>query len=132
MADRLRAKEKTDMQKLIRLVLDTPLSSKEPLVEVDGERSLEEYKKAPVDIKTRIVLQMAADAMKGDSKARQDIFKYGGFEPIKEQHLMVETPVIIDDMGADPATPVEGAAVEGAVEGYVVDEVYDDPEESGE
>ncbi len=126
MADKLRAKEKADMQKLIRLVLDTPLSNKEPLVEVDGERSLEEYKKAPVDIKTRIVLQMAADAMKGDCKARQDIFKYGGFEPVKEQHLMVDTPTIIDDM-SNPGTPVESA-----VEGYVVDEVYDDPEESGE
>lgn len=124
---KLNKKERADMQKLINLVLNTPISKKDgPIVEVDGERSFEEFKKAPVDIKTRIVLQMAADAMKGDARARGDILKYGGFEPIKEQAISLELPTIVDDMG----NPVKEEAAEKFVESFIPDEIYDDNEES--
>ena len=122
MAERLKAKEKQDMQKLIRMIFDSPLSNKEELLEVDGERSIEDFKKANVDIKTRILLQITMDAMKGDRQCAEFLFKYGGFEPPKEQHVTMETPTIIDDM-APKQEPVDP-------EPYIPKVIYDDPDES--
>ena len=95
-----RANDKRDMQRLIRTVLASPLTDG-PMLEVDGKRPLDSFKKKNSDVQTRIIINAALDAAAGDDKARAFIFKYGGYEPVKEQSLTVELPTFVDDMTDD-------------------------------
>lgn len=92
-----KANEKRDMQRLIQLVLSSPLYEGE-VSKVDGTRSIESFKKVNTDVQSRIIINTAIDAVKGDARSREFLFKYGGFEPVREQSLTMETPIIIDDM----------------------------------
>lgn len=84
-----------DMQNLINAVLDSPLETG-PVKKVDGEASLKSFKGANTDVKTRIILQFALDASKGDDKKANFLFKYGGLEPKLEQDVTLDMPVFVD------------------------------------
>lgn len=92
-------RETLDMKRLIRLALDSPLTDGK-IFEIDGEKPIEFFKKRNTDVKTRMVLQVAVDAAKGDLKSAEFLMKYGGFEPPKEQNVTVELPTIVDDITA--------------------------------
>lgn len=100
-----RTNDRRDMQRLIRTVLASPLSSNGEVLRVDGERSIESFKKKNTDVQTRIVINAALGAASGDAKARDFIFKYGGFEPVKEQSVSVDLPTFVDDMGEPEPVP---------------------------
>lgn len=100
--------DRRDVQRLIRAVLASPVKDG-PVTEVDGERSVESFKKQNTDMQTRILLNTAIDAAAGDAKARDFLFKYAGFEPVKEQTVTVDMPTFIDDMG-DPEELPDGPA----------------------
>lgn len=86
-----------DLERIIRLVLNSPVEDGEVFT-VDGKRSISEFRKKNTDVKTRIVLQTAVEAMKSSPKHIELLFKYGGFEPKKDDALMINLPLIIDDM----------------------------------
>lgn len=99
-----RRNDRRDVQRLIRAVLTSPMKDG-PTVEVDGERSIESFKRQNTDMQTRILLNTAIDAASGDAKARDFLFKYAGFEPVKEQSVTVDMPTFIDDMGEPEEVP---------------------------
>lgn len=117
-----RANEKRDMQRLIQLVLASPMKDGE-MKKVDGEASIESFKKANTDMQSRIIINTAIDAATGDAKAREFLFKYGGFEPIKEQSISVDRPIIIDDMTLPADQESEDKEEQDPTEGITV---YDD------
>lgn len=93
-------RNRRDMQNMINAILNSPI--KEGMTEeIDGIRSLESMKKVNTDVLTRIIIQMALDAMKGDEKKAKLLFDYAGFAPVKEQAVSVELPQFIDDMSLD-------------------------------
>lgn len=106
-----RRNDRRDVQRLIRAVLASPVKDG-PTVEVDGERSVESFKKQNTDMQTRILLNTAIDAAAGDAKARDFLFKYAGFEPVKEQAVTVDMPTFIDDMGEPEEMPDGPADIE--------------------
>lgn len=94
-----RKSDKSEIKDLIQEILDSPIK-KSPIVEVDGFRDISSFKNANTDVKTRILLQIAMSAMKGDKASAEFLMKYGGFEPIKESKVTIDTPTFIDDISA--------------------------------
>lgn len=92
-----RKSDKTEIKELIQEILDSPIK-KSPIVEVDGLRDISSFKNANTDVKTRILLQIAMSAMKGDKASAEFLMKYGGFEPAKEAKVTIDTPTFIEDM----------------------------------
>lgn len=90
-------KGRKDLQNIIGAVLEAPLKDG-VMEELEGGRSLESMKKKNTTILTRIVIQMAVDAMKGDEKKAKLLFDYGGMAPVKEQQVAVDLPQFVDDM----------------------------------
>lgn len=86
-----------DMQILIGMVLDSPISAG-TVTQVDGRRSIEEYAELNTDVKTRIVMKQAIMAMNGNIKAADFLFHYGGMEPVKEANVTADAPIIIEDI----------------------------------
>ena len=113
--------DRRDLQRLIRMVLSSPLNDDDEILEVDGKRSIEAFKKKNTDMQTRIIINTAVDAAKGDAKAREFIFKYGGLEPVREQQITVDIPSFIDDIsGSDEPSPDTEAPTEDDIV------IYDD------
>lgn len=92
-----RRNSRRDMQQLITMVLDSPLGPGNVDV-VDGTKPISAYEKANTDVKTRIILQYALDAMHGNIKAADFLFKYGGYEPVHEANVSLDTPTFIEDI----------------------------------
>lgn len=118
----MREHEDVDIRRLIHLVLDSPslplseerVVSKDgklisgPLESPDGTTSLKEFKGKNTLASTRLIINMAAQAINGDVKAADFLMKYGGFTPPREEKVSVDLPVIIDDM-TDKKSPAEEA-----------------------
>ena len=116
-----KANDRRDMQRLIRMVLASPVNSDEEMQVVDGKKSIESFKKKNTDMQTRIIINTAVDAAKGDAKAREFIFKYGGLEPVKEQQITVDIPTFVDDIsGPEEQAPSDSAPTEDDIV------IYDD------
>lgn len=105
----IKQNERRDMQELIQLILASPVGEG-PLEHISGTKALSMYGKANLDVKTRILMQFAVDAMHGDKKAAEFLFKYGGYEPIKEEQRALDVPVLIEDIPMMP--PKETVQVE--------------------
>ena len=93
-----RARAQRDTKEIAQLILDKPMREDEILVDVDDKRSIEALMKYNTDVKTRIMMRMAGEAMNGDIKAAEFIMKYSGNEPAREATLNVNIPTFIDDM----------------------------------
>ena len=94
-----------DTKRLIRLVLDSPMKPGYAYA-VDGVKSMKELSELNTDVKTRVILQIAKQAMQGDIKSAQFLMKYGGLEPETRSMLTVELPQFIDDVAPPSALPV--------------------------
>lgn len=105
---RLEERRRDDLKDLIRIILDSPLKDKGKVAEADGEISLSELSKKNTNVMTRIVMSMANSAARGEVKPAELLFRYGGYEPIKEQNININTPNLIDDMTCR-AVPVVAA-----------------------
>lgn len=101
-----RTNDRRDTQRLIRMVLASPLADG-PIMEVDGVTPIKKFEKQNVDVQTRILLNTAAQAMGGNDKARTFLFKYAGLEPVAEQSVTVELPTFVDDMGEPEELPAQ-------------------------
>ena len=86
-----------DLQNIICATLESPIRLGE-VEEVDGVRPLASMKKTNTTVLTRIVIQMAVDAMKGDEKKAKLLFDYAGFAPVKESQIAVDLPQFVDDI----------------------------------
>ena len=93
----LRRQSKREMADTIRLLLNTPMSVG-PVTDIEDVESLQELADRNVTISTRILMRKAIAAMKGDDKAAQFLFEYGGLKPVEDKHVSVDLPVFIDDL----------------------------------
>ena len=129
-----RKSDKTEIRELIQEILDSPIK-KSPVVEVDGLRDISSFKNANTDVKTRILLQIAMSAMKGDKASAEFLMKYGGFEPAKEAKVTIDTPTFIDDiaMGDESSEQIENGETPKIESADMVDDlpIYVDISEAG-
>lgn len=114
-------KDREDMKRLIRLFMNTPLKNM-PTVDPEKATCIESYNKQNTDVKTAMTLAVIKGAIKGDLKCAEFLMKYGGFELPKEANITVDTPNIINDMGA-PIPEEESEEQEETVDAVI----YDDP-----
>lgn len=119
-----RKRSRSDLQKIIGLVLDSPLNDA-PMEEVTGELSVQSLATMNTDMKSRIILRAALSAANGDLKSAEFLMKYGGYTPPVESEVSVDIPTIVDDIGSDPI-PVEAAEEDDAMEGMSIYEGDDD------
>lgn len=99
--DRARRKRsRADLQKIIGLVLDSPLNEGET-EEIRGDISVQTLATMNTDLKSRIILRMALGAANGDLKSAEFLMKYGGYTPPTESEVTMDVPRIIDDIGTD-------------------------------
>ena len=92
-----RKNAKRDMKMLIREILETPVNEGR-VYSVDDVNSVAELAKLNTDVRTRIILAIANDASRGDTKAAEILFKYGGYTPAVEANVSVRLPQIINDL----------------------------------
>lgn len=92
-----RKNAKRDMKMLIREILETPISEGRTY-SIDDVHSVSELAKLNTDVRTRIILSVANDATRGDIKAAELLFKYGGYTPAVEANVSVRLPQIINDL----------------------------------
>ena len=93
-----KARAKRDVKEIAQLILDKPMAESGELKDVNDINSMEMLMSSNVDVKTRIMMRMAGEAMNGDIKAAEFIMKYSGNEPARETNLNVNIPTFIDDM----------------------------------
>jgi hypothetical protein len=93
-----------DLTEIVRLVLSSPLKRGEEIIRADGEMAMEELSEHNTDVQTRIVMQMAYDAAKGDVKAAEFLLKAGDLNPAERREITLDVPQLIDDM-TDRLTP---------------------------
>lgn len=108
---RLDERRREDLRDVIRIILASPLKKDGTVTYADGAMSLQQLSKHNTNVMTRIVMSTADSAARGDVKSAELLFKYGGFEPVKEQNITVNTPQLIDDMTCR-AEPVISAVLE--------------------
>lgn len=99
-----RKRSRADLQKIIGLVLDSPLNDGE-MEEVKGDISVQTLATMNTDLKSRIILRMALGAANGDLKSAEFLMKYGGYTPPAETEVTMDVPRIIDDIGTDDTPP---------------------------
>ena len=99
-----RKRSRADLQKIIGLVLDSPLNDGE-MEEVKGDISVQTLATMNTDLKSRIILRMALGAANGDLKSAKFLMKYGGYTPPAETEVTMDVPRIIDDIGTDDTPP---------------------------
>ena len=99
-----RKRSRADLQKIIGLVLDSPLNDGE-MEEVKGDISVQTLATMNTDLKSRIILRMALGAANGDLKSAEFLMKYGGYTPPAETEVTMDVPRIIDDIGKDDTPP---------------------------
>lgn len=133
-------KDRQDIQRLIRLVLDAPVYKTKgrkpnPVVELEGDMSIEDIKGKNTTVATRILTVQALQAVNGELKSAEFLMKYGGLEPVKEQTVTLETPTFVDDLDGDEEQAPQYAAsgdggddAESAILKSAV--LYNDPDES--
>lgn len=129
-------KDRQDMQRLIRLILDTPIHSTggkkgQKQVELSEGMTLDDLKGQNTDVKTRMLTVQALSACNGDKAAAEFLMKYGGLEPIKEQTVTLEPPTFVDDLGDDDLgepIEIEKSKDDEAILRDAV--IYNDPDES--
>lgn len=123
-----RRRSRADMQKIINLVMDSPLNDA-PTEEIDGRTAVKVLATKNTDLKARIILQMAVNAALGDLKSAEFLMKYGGYTPPAETEVTMDLPRIIDDFGTDDPEalpkPEEGEQ-QDALDGVAI---YDDGDE---
>lgn len=112
----LNSRTQVDMQRLIRMVLSSPMQSGMDIVEVDGVTGLKDYKGKNTDVQTRIILQLAIDSIKGDEKKAKLLLDYAGYAPVKEQSISVETPQFFDDISAKMEISADSDAIKKLIE----------------
>lgn len=103
--------DKKAVSRVIRAVLDCPVEDR-PLMRVGKTTTYSAFRTSNVDVKTRIAVRIAGDAMNGDVKAADFLMKYGGYEPPKETTVHVELPKFIDDLPDDELINVTNAVLE--------------------
>lgn len=90
------ASTKAELKSIIRTIMESPVNGSE-VIRADGKISIEKFKGKNTDVQTRMILQMALNAMRGDKASAEFLMKYGGYEPIKEQKVTIERPTLIND-----------------------------------
>jgi len=93
MADHAR----TDVTDIIRQVLVSPIKKEGVVREPDGHISMEELSRSNTTVQTRIITQLAYNAIQGDVKSAEFLMKYGGYAA-PEREMAVDMPIIVDDV----------------------------------
>lgn len=104
------SRDSKDAQRIARAILFMPLHDA-PTMESES-CSFDEISTKNVNVYTRIMLQMAHDAMKGDVKKAQFLVRQAGMEAAPETVVSVMMPTFLDDMTVNitPEKPGIGPA----------------------
>jgi len=121
---------KTDVTDIIRQVMASPIKKTGEVREADGIISMEELSKSNTTVQTRIVTQMAFNAIQGDVKSATFLMTYGGYAAPEVRENDDDTLVIIDDVTnrLEPIPPSRLALADG---GLVVDNAVEEVGEDG-
>lgn len=87
-----------ELTNIITMVLQSPIKEDTVVRKADGKTSMEVLSGSNTDVRTRIVVQMAYNACKGDTKAATWLMTYGGFVPGSDKETVLDGPQIIDDI----------------------------------
>lgn len=108
-----RIRRKQDLQDVIDLIMHSPLKKGEVIkLSPDNPVPLSELKGKNVEMQTAMVLSMASGAVGGDVKKAEWMCKYGGYEPVKETKLQVESITFIDDIPNEVQAAVTSVAMD--------------------
>lgn len=107
---------KTDVTDIIRQVMMSPIKRTGEVVEADGKISMEELSHANTTVQTRIITQMAFNAIQGDVKSATFLMTYGGYAAPEVKESQEDSLVIIDDVTnrLEPIPPSRLALAAGA------------------
>lgn len=97
-----KANIKRDTKEIVQLIMDSPIreiDEDNPLLDFDKEHSFDYMKTANTDVRTRMWLRVAGEAMNGNLKAAELMLKASGEEPAKETNINVNLPTFVDDLG---------------------------------
>ena len=108
---------RSDVSDIIKQVLASPIKKEGAVREADGRISMEELSHSNTTVQTRIITQMAFNAIQGDVKSAEFLMKYGGYVLPEVREQTIDMPVIIDDVSnrLDPIPPSR-LALEAAAE----------------
>lgn len=95
--DTEKKRSRRDLQNIINAVLVSPIRAGD-VMEADGDVDFAAVKKSNTTVLTRIVMELAYGAMKGDEKKAKILFDYAGLAPVKEKQISVDLPQFVDDM----------------------------------
>lgn len=94
-----KARRKQDLQDVIDIIMHSPLKKGDVLrLSTESPIPLSELKGKNIEMQTAMVLSMASGAVGGDVKKAEWLCKYGGYEPVKESKVQVESVTFIDDI----------------------------------
>lgn len=94
-----KARRKQDLQDVIDIIMHSPLKKGDVLkLSPDSPIPLSELKGKNIEMQTAMVLSMASGAVGGDVKKAEWLCKYGGYEPVKESKVQVESVTFVDDI----------------------------------
>lgn len=111
------ARRKADLQTTIDLIMHSPLKKGEVIrLTAENPIPLKDLKGANVEMQTAMILSMASGAVSGDVKKAEFLCKYGGYEPVKEAKVAVESVTFIDDIPRPALEPVVTAITESLKE----------------
>lgn len=92
-------REKKSMQQTADIILNLYLNGDKP-ADIEKVKSIQEIKSANVTVKERIIMGLAVDAMKGDTRASRLLMELmGELSDKKEINLTGAVPVMFVDEG---------------------------------
>lgn len=93
-----KSRQKQDLKDLIQLVMESPVNSSDPnFVQADGNLSIEALASMNKDGQTAVIVNLIQLAARGNVKAAELLFKYGGYTPPKEVEMKV-VPTFINNL----------------------------------
>lgn len=96
-----KANSKRDTKEIVQLILDSPIreiTDDDPMLNFEDGKSFDFMKSANTDVRTRMWLRVAGEAMNGNLKASELMMRAAGEEPVKETNINVNLPTFVDDM----------------------------------
>ena len=99
LANQESARRRQDLQDVIDLIMHSPLKKGE-IIRLSAENPipLSSLKGENVEAQTAMALSMMSGAIGGDVKKADWVCKYGGYEPVKETKLQIDSVTFVDDI----------------------------------
>lgn len=110
----MKARRKKDLKEIIDIVMHSPLTEQQ-LTDLDGTIPMSQLRGLNLDVQTAITVRIANQAVGGDIKSAEWLGKYGGLEPIREQKVTLDLPILYSNMDELPEDVKAALAAETAI-----------------